>query len=259
MTAATDYVIAAACGFFAISLAARGVRIEWPLGFALGGASAVLGGTWHGFRSAFAARTQATLWMLTLLTFGASAAAFGAGAISVVAPEVQPLTLRLAALTFLGIYVVAALRNPGFATAGRMALLMLITFAAMSAVLFLSGETQPAVWMAACVILNVGGVVVQLRNIAPHARFNHNDLFHVFQLAALGCLYGAVRHGPTALARLFSSSADRLWPARGGICTRARRGPCRSASGARSSAPCRAASPPTAPASPTSARSRTGP
>ena len=193
MTAATDYVIAAACGAFAVSLAARGVRIEWPVGFALGGISAVLGGTWHGFRSAFAPRVQASLWMLTLLTFGASAAAFGAGAISVVAPEVQPLTLRLAALTMLGIYTVAALRNPGFATAGRMALLMLITFAAMSALLFLRGATRPAVWMLACVALNVAGVAVQLRNLSPHPRFNHNDLFHVFQLAALGCLYAAVR------------------------------------------------------------------
>ncbi|HUR92509.1 MAG TPA: hypothetical protein VMY38_07525, partial [Gemmatimonadaceae bacterium] len=108
-TAATDYLIAAACGVFAISLATRGARIEWPMGFALGGISALLGGTWHGFRSAFALRTQATMWMLMLLTFGASAAAFGAGAISVVAPDVQTLTLRLAAVTLLGIYAVAAL------------------------------------------------------------------------------------------------------------------------------------------------------
>ena len=193
MTAATDYVIAVACGAFAVSLAARGVRIEWPVGFALGGISALLGGTWHGFRSAFAPRAQASLWMLTLLTFGASAAAFGAGAISVVAPQVQSLTLRLAALTMLGIYTVAALRNPGFATAGRMALLMLVTFAAMSALLFLRGDSQSGGWMLACVALNVAGIVVQLRNIAPHPRFNHNDLFHALQLAALACLYGAVR------------------------------------------------------------------
>ncbi len=186
--------MAAACGFFAASLAMRGAAVEWPVGFALGAISASLGGTWHGYRGLFGERARDAIWMLTLLAFGASAATFGAGAISIVTPEIQPLTLRLTALTAFGVYGVAALRNPGFATAGRMALLMLVTFAAMSAVLFLRGATQPAAWTLACVILNVAGVVVQFRNIAPHPRFNHNDLFHLFQLAALWCLYTAVRH-----------------------------------------------------------------
>lgn len=195
MTAATDYAIAAACAFFAISLSARAVAPEWPLGFVLGGASALLGGTWHGSRSMLGERAQSVVWLITLLTFGASAAAFGAGAIAVAAPEVHTLSLRLAAVTVLGIYGVAALQKPEFATAGRMALLMLVTFATLSAALFLSGAMQPASLMLACVVLNVAGVAVQMRNIAPHPRFNHNDLFHVFQLAALFCLYAAVRTG----------------------------------------------------------------
>ena len=194
-TALTDYAIAAACAFFAIMLSARGAAPEWTLGFALGGASALLGGTWHGFRSMFSERSQSALWLLTLLTFGASAAAFGAGAISVAAPEAQTLSLRLAAVTAFGIFGVAALQNPHFATAGRMALLMLVTFATMSAALFLRGAPRPASLMLACVLLNFAGVAVQMRNLAPHPRFNHNDLFHVFQLAALLCLYAAVRSG----------------------------------------------------------------
>ena len=195
MTALTDYAIAAACAFFAISLSARGVAAEWPLGFALGGISALLGGTWHGFRSMVSERSQSALWLLTLLAFGASAAAFGAGAISVAAPAVQTLSLRLAAVTAFGIYGVAALQNPHFATAGRMALLMLVTFATMSAALFFRGAMEPASLMLACVLLNVAGVAAQMRNLVPHPRFNHNDLFHVFQLAALFCLYAAVRTG----------------------------------------------------------------
>lgn len=193
MTAATDYAIAVACAFFAVSLSTRAVAPEWPLGFALGGVSAALGGTWHGFRSMADERTQSVMWLLTLLTFGASAAAFGAGAIAVAAPEVQTLSLRLAAVTAFGIYGVAALQNPQFAVAGRMALLMLVTFAAMSTYLFLHRGMQPALLMLACCALNVAGIAVQMRELAPHPRFNHNDLFHVFQLAALWCLYAAVR------------------------------------------------------------------
>lgn len=191
-TVATDFIIAVACGFFAISLATLNASPEWPLGFTLGGISAIAGGTWHGFRELLSERTRNTLWWLTLFTFGASASAFGAGAVVITAPQLDHLTVRLAAVTALGIYGVAALHNPGFATAGRMALLMLATFAVMAASLALRGAIMPALLALACVCLNVVGVVVQMRKLAPYARFNHNDLFHAFQLAALWCLYVAV-------------------------------------------------------------------
>ena len=190
---ATDYLIAIACGYFALSLAVSRAPVEWPLGFALGGISAAAGGTWHGFRELLEHRARAALWAFTLFTFGASAAAFGAGAVLVAAPELDRLTVQLAAVTALGIYGVAALQNPAFATAGRMALLMLVTFVVMAAGLALRGGISAAVLALACVLLNVAGIVVQMLKLAPHPRFNHNDLFHVFQLAALGCLFLSVR------------------------------------------------------------------
>lgn len=192
-TVATDYLIAAACGYFALSLAAANVPVEWTLGFALGGASALLGGTVHGFPDFAGNRTHDALWWLTLFLFGASAAAFGAGAVSVAGPDLPRLAVRLAAVTTLGIYAVAVLHKPDFGTAGRLAVLMLVTFALMAGALFLRGSTRPALFALACVILNAGGVVIQMRGLAPHPRFNHNDLFHVFQLAALWCLFLAVR------------------------------------------------------------------
>lgn len=192
-TVATDYLIAAVCAYFAGSLASASAPIEWALGFALGSISALTGGTWHGFRGLLGDRARNSLWALTLFTFGASAAAFGAGAISLAAPQLDQLTVQLAALTVLGIYAVAALHNPEFATAGRMALVMLVTFALMAASLAMRGAIVPALLAFACVASNVAGVVVQMRKLAPHPRFNHNDLFHVFQLAALWCLYLSVR------------------------------------------------------------------
>ena len=191
-TVATDYLIAVACVFFAVSLAARDAPAEWILGFALGGASAALGGTSHGFQDRLPSRGAGALWFGTLLSFGASAAALGVGAVLIARPELHHLTVQLSALTAFGIYAVAALHHPQFSTAGRMALLMLATFAAMAVALALRGELKPAAFTLACVVLNVTGVAVQMRNVSPHPSFNHNDLFHVFQLAALGCLYAAV-------------------------------------------------------------------
>ena len=191
-TVVTDYLIAMACAFFAVSLAARGAPYEWVAGFALGGTSAVLGGTYHGFRERLSDRAATTLWLCTLLSFGVSSAAFGAGAVRIARPELHHLTVHLSALTAAGIYAVAALQRPQFGTAGRMALLMLATFLAMALSLAAAGNLKAASFAFACVILNVAGVVVQMRNLSPHPRFNHNDLFHVFQLAALWCLYATV-------------------------------------------------------------------
>lgn len=192
-TVVTDYLIAAACAFFTLSLAAKGVQVEWVVGFALGGASALLGGSYHGFRDRLSARAESALWLWTLLTFGASAAAFGAGAVMTARPELHHLTVELSALTAFGIYAVAALQYPQFSTAGRLALLMLVTFAAMALSLAARGMLQPAAFALACVVLNLAGIMVQMRGVSPHPSFNHNDLFHVFQLAALCCLYAAVR------------------------------------------------------------------
>lgn len=195
-TLVTDYLIAVACAFFAFSLAAANAPLEWPAGFTLGSASALLGGTVHGFPNFAGKRVRDTLWSLTLLLFGASAAAFGAGAVSLAVPDLTDLTVRLTAVTVLGVYAIAVLHKPEFSTAGYMALIMLATFVAMAVSLAMRVELRAAALTLVSVFLNVAGVAVQMKRVAPHPRFNHNDLFHLFQLAALWCLYAAIRELP---------------------------------------------------------------
>jgi hypothetical protein len=52
-----------------------------------------------------------------------------------------------------------------------------------------SGLTAGAGWVAAGVGVSVVAGVIQARKLAPHPRFNHNDLFHVVQMVALYLLY----------------------------------------------------------------------
>ncbi len=191
-TVVTDYLIAGACGYFAFSLAMGGASAEWVVGFVLGGLSALVGGTVHGFPELGGKRGHEALWLLTLLLFGASAVAFGTGALSVAYVGIPPVVVQLAAATALGAYMLAILREPQFRIAGKLTLVMLAAFWAMCVSLALRDYTHPAWLMVACVLLNAAGIAVQLTKLAPHPRFNHNDLFHVFQLAALWCLYLAV-------------------------------------------------------------------
>jgi len=192
-TVVTDYLIAGACGYFAFSLAMGGASANWVLGFALGGASALVGGTVHGFPELGGKPGHEALWTLTLLLFGASAVAFGTGALSVAYVGMPRFVVQLAAVAALGAYVFSIVRKPQFRTAGKLTLVMLAAFLAMCVSLALRDYATPAWLMIACVLLNAAGIAVQLTKLAPHPRFNHNDLFHVFQLAALWCLYLAVR------------------------------------------------------------------
>ena len=48
-----------------------------------------------------------------------------------------------------------------------------------------SGLTPAAGWLTAGVAVSVVAGVIQWVRLAPHPRFNHNDLFHVVQMAAL--------------------------------------------------------------------------
>ena len=52
-----------------------------------------------------------------------------------------------------------------------------------------SGLTPAAWWLTAGVAVAVVAGLIQWAHLAPHVRFNHNDLFHVVQMASLYLLY----------------------------------------------------------------------
>jgi hypothetical protein len=52
-----------------------------------------------------------------------------------------------------------------------------------------TGLTPAASWITAGVAVAVVAGVIQWARLAPHPHFNHNDLFHVVQMASLYLLY----------------------------------------------------------------------
>ena len=54
-----------------------------------------------------------------------------------------------------------------------------------------TGLTPAAWWLTAGVGVSVVAGAIQAFRLAPHSRFNHNDLFHVVQMVALYCSTGA--------------------------------------------------------------------
>ena len=55
--------------------------------------------------------------------------------------------------------------------------------------LFAVQDVRPVDWLWRAVILTLIGLAAQQSGWSLHERFNHNDLYHVVQMAGLYCLY----------------------------------------------------------------------
>ena len=182
MTLLTDYLLAAVSAWLAWRL--RGLqpraRHWWSIAFALLALGAVLGGTWHGLLH------SALLWKATLLCVGVASFAMVAGsAFATFSGRARDAVLWIAGakLVFywwwmLGhdefIYVVL---DTG------------IAFAAIAAMHLWRWNG----WIVAGVVVSVGAALVQASGVRLHAHFNHNDLYHVIQIAAMLLFYRGAR------------------------------------------------------------------
>ena len=195
MTMLTDYVLGALALVLALRLYAAAsasgqltIRL-WAFGFVMTAVAAFVGGTYHGFIQMIPPGASRVLWKITLISTGfGSASLFGA---AVLAAAVGPLQWALLAIVVLKllVFLEVVLTRDNF-------LLVVIDYgSALLAILvaawFLkpTGITPAAGWLAAGVGVSVVAGAIQAFRLAPHPRFNHNDLFHVVQMAAIYCLY----------------------------------------------------------------------
>lgn len=195
VTLLTDYALGAVTGVLAWKL---GLRHEqqlsrrcWAAGFSALALAALLGGTNHGFAPAFGPVLRATLWKLTVYCIGVFGLAMVAGSIIAAASGMmRQLLLGLAGLKFLAFSAVM-LDHDAYAfviadTGGAM-LALLLLHAWKSA----AQDDAASRWALAAVALSGLAAAAQYWRIALHAHFNHNDLYHVIQIAAMVTFYRA--------------------------------------------------------------------
>jgi hypothetical protein len=179
-TLVTDYLL----GLLSIWLAFKVVRVSplWALGFVALALAAFLGGTWHGLVPSDA------LWKATVVAAGV--ASFGMLAGSILAASTgtaRVLLLALAAIKLLA-YLAWILGH------GEFIWVIVDTGVALAiiAALYLWRFNG---WMLAGVAVSALAGAVQASGFALHRHFNHNDLYHVIQIAALLFFYRGVRPG----------------------------------------------------------------
>jgi hypothetical protein len=195
MTMLTDYVLGALALVLALRLhgaaAASGqltIRL-WAFGFVMTAVAAFVGGTYHGFIQMIPPGAGRVLWKITLISTGVgSASLLGAAVLAAAAGPLQWALLAVVVLKLL-VFLEVVLTRDNF-------LLVVLDYgSALIAILLAAwflkptGITPAAGWLAAGVGVSVVAGAIQAFRLAPHPRFNHNDLFHVVQLAAIYCLY----------------------------------------------------------------------
>jgi hypothetical protein len=193
-TLLTDYALAGVTGWLAWSLfrvrEGQRARSFWALAFAALALAAALGGTWHGFAPVFAPLAVVLVWKATMLSVGV--ASFG-----MLAASVNAVTTEGARKALIAFAVVKLVVYSGWMIGhDEYIYVILDTGSALLLVAALSLWTarDPAArWILAGVGVSVLAGAVQASGFALHRHFNHNDLYHVIQIAAMVLLFVGAR------------------------------------------------------------------
>ena len=184
MTLATDYLLGAVTAWLGVLLwkqrEAQRSRLWWTIAFGALALGAFLGGTWHGVLQ------SSLLWKATVLAIGvASFAMLAASALAVLSGTPRSVLLVLAGVKFL-VYATAMLISDEFIV---FVIDSGVTFAMVAALHLWRFDG----WILAGLAVSVIAALVQASGLAPHPHFNHNDLYHVIQIAAMVLFYRGAR------------------------------------------------------------------
>lgn len=193
-TMVTDFVIAAMCVCFAVILersagslgSARGL---WGLSFVFTGVAATIGGVVHGFALHLTPDVKRRLWKATQHTMGLTALAIlVAAVVAFVDDGLQPWLVGLAVAKFVW-YATVVLRRDDYAIVVIDYGASMLALTVLAAIGWVRTAAPSAPWLLAGVAVSGAAAAVQIRRVAPHPRFNHNDLYHAVQMVALYLFY----------------------------------------------------------------------
>ena len=195
MTMMTDYVMGALAFVLAMRIvgdAAAGRQLSgrlWAAALVMTAVAAFLGGTYHGFIQWMPGASGRALWKATLLATGIGSACLLAAAVTAATAGALQRALLAVVVVKLLVYVWTIATKDQFALVIADYGTALLAVALAAWFIRPSGLTPAAWWITAGVAVAVVAGAIQWARLAPHVHFNHNDLFHVVQMASLYLLY----------------------------------------------------------------------
>jgi type IV secretory pathway TrbD component len=194
-TMLTDYALGILCSIFGWRLWMKGrAPISSSMMFWAGGMGSLAmasfaGGTVHGWSLMLAGPVVSALWKGTAIAVGFASFCFLAGTLSAsVGLPLRRWLMFVPCLQLAG-YLVWMVGHTDFRYViynygGTFAVILLI-----QAYCGLVRKSPSAWWIVAGVSVSYLAAFVQRSRIAPHPSFNHNDLYHVIQMAGVWLLY----------------------------------------------------------------------
>ncbi len=198
MTLLTDYLLAGVTGWLGWRLfrarAGQAARASWALAFAGLALAAVLGGSHHGFAPHLSESTLFLLWKATVLAVGMASFAMLAGStVATTAGGPRKVLLALA-MAKLAAYTGWMLFHDEFIYVIVDTGLTMLVIAALHGTSALRNADRASLWVLGGVGVSVLAAGVQASGFSLHRHFNHNDLYHVIQIAAMALYYLGGRH-----------------------------------------------------------------
>lgn len=194
-TTLTDLALAGLSAVLAALLlregAARGAPgvLLWGGALLAAGGAALLGAVVHGLAPWLAPARLRALWRATLVLVGLSDFLLVAGVVLAELGGAARTLLLLLAGGKLAAYLARLRVRDDFALAAADAGVSLLAVLAVTGFAALTGSAPAAPWIAAGVLVSLAGAAVQSRGRGLHRHLNHNDLFHLVQMAAAYLFY----------------------------------------------------------------------
>ena len=189
----TDYALGAVSAVLGWRLYrhASGERSRkcWALAFGAVAVSALIGGTHHGFASIMSAATYALSWKVTVLAIGMFSFGMMAGSIFATTRGTARTALLAIAAAQLLVYSAWMLVHDEYRY------VVLDTATALAALLLLHGwsaatrRDEASYWVLAGIGASAAAAAVQFYGVSLHEYLNHNDLYHLIQLAGMALFF----------------------------------------------------------------------
>ncbi len=198
MTAFTDLLIFGLGLYFARELYGiyvtklKSLHLHFMMVFFFMGLAGLLGALTHGIGPHLPQSIHTFIWRITLYCIGLTTFSMLLGGLYHVVPFNTMNWLKWLPLLGLIVYMILITRNDDFKTVIRFytpAMMLLLLMMLYSLLRFQSDGTS---WIIFSVLMAFAGTAVQQSGFSFHKHFNHNDIYHVFQMGSMFLLYKGV-------------------------------------------------------------------
>jgi hypothetical protein len=161
----------------------------WAASFAFAAIAAAIGGVVHGFVLHMTVTTKDALWKATQYVMGLTGLSiFAAAVVAFTGGATQTWLIGVAAAKFAA-YAAVVWRRDDYAIVVADYGTSMIALCALAVVGWTRTGAAAPPWLIAGVAVSAVAAFIQIKKVSPHPRFNHNDLYHVVQIAALYLFY----------------------------------------------------------------------